>query len=128
MANINIFVGEKFKSSQTLFNFAGMNVEELRSYCLSLEQVTEDMPFDDETLVFKIGGKIFCLASLTGECTISLKCDPEEALEIRERFTAVTPGFHLNKKHWNTITIDGSISDSMLKVWIRQSYKLVVAK
>ena len=111
-----------------MFNFAAMNIEELREYCLSLPQATEDMPFDDEALVFKVGGRMFCFASLTGDLKMNLKCDPDEAIEIRETFPAVTPGFHMNKKYWNTVLIDGSISDSMLKVWILQSYKLVVAK
>lgn len=111
-----------------MFNFAAMNIEELREYCLSLPQVTEDMPFDDETLVFKVGGKMFCFAALEGDLKMNLKCDPDEAIEIRETFPAVIPGFHMNKKYWNTVLIDGSISDSMLKVWILKSYKLVVAK
>lgn len=111
-----------------MFNFAVMNIEELREYCLSLPQVTEDMPFDDETLVFKVGGKMFCFAALEGDLKMNLKCDPDEAIEIRETFPAVIPGFHMNKKYWNTVLIDGSISDSMLKVWILKSYKLVVAK
>ncbi|MCM1031312.1 MAG: MmcQ/YjbR family DNA-binding protein [Oscillibacter sp.] len=105
-----------------------MNIEELREYCLSLPQVTEDMPFDDETLVFKVGGRMFCFASLTGDLKMNLKCDQDEAIEIRETFPAVTPGFHMNKNHWNTVSVDGSISDSMLQVWILRSYKLVVAK
>lgn len=111
-----------------MFNFAAMNIEELREYCLSLPQVTEDMPFDDETLVFKVGGRMFCFASLTGDLKMNLKCDPDEAIEIRETFPAVTPGFHMNKNHWNTVSVDGSIRDSMLQVWILRSYKLVVAK
>lgn len=111
-----------------MFNFARMNIEELREYCLSLSHTTEDMPFDDETLVFKVGGKMFCFAALEGELKINLKCDPDEAVEMRETFPSVLPGFHMNKKHWNTVLIDGSISDSMLKVWILKSYKLVAAK
>lgn len=108
-------------------NFASMNIEELRVFCLHLEGVTEDMPFDDDTLVFKVCGKMFCFASLSGELKMNLKCDPDEALEIREMFPAVTPGFHMNKRHWNTVSIDGTISDGMLKVWIEKSYKLVIA-
>lgn len=108
-------------------NFAGMNIEELREYCLSLEHTTEDMPFDEDTLVFKVAGKMFCLTSLSGDFRVNLKCDPLEAEEIRETFPAVTPGCHMNKKHWNTVKLDGSISDSMLKVWIFKSYRLVVA-
>lgn len=108
-------------------NFASMNLDELREYCLSLERVTEDMPFDDSTLAFRVGEKIFCLASLEENLRINLKCDPLEAIEIREAFPAVIPGFHMNKKYWNTVLLDGSISDSMLKVWISNSYNLVRA-
>lgn len=110
-----------------MFNFAAMNVEELREYCLGLTAVSEEMPFDEETLVFKVGGKIFCMVTLGGKLSVNLKCDPDEAIEMREMFEAVTPGFHMNKKHWNTVLIDGSISDSMLKVWILKSYRLVIA-
>lgn len=79
-------------------NFAVMNIEELREYCLGLEHTTEDMPFDDETLVFKVGGKMFCFTSLVGELVMNLKCDPDEAIEMRETFPAVLPGYHMNKK------------------------------
>lgn len=109
-------------------NFAIMNVEEIREYCLSLKHTTEDMPFNDETLVFKVAGKIFGFVFLTGELKINLKCDPDEAIEMRETFPAVTPGYHMNKKHWNTVSIDGTISDNMLKIWILGSYKQVVMK
>lgn len=105
-----------------------MNVEELREFCLSLNHTTEDMPFDDETLVFKVGGRMYAFVGLKGELSMNVKCDPDEALEMREAFEAVRPGYHMNKKHWNTILIDGSISDNMLKIWIEKSYKLVVAK
>lgn len=108
-------------------NFVRMNVEELREYCLSLKHAAEDMPFDEDTLVFKVAGKMFCLTSLSGDFGINLKCDPAEAEELRETFSAVTPGCHMNKKHWNTVKLDGSISDSMLKVWILKSYRLVIA-
>lgn len=111
-----------------MFNFAAMNVEDLREYCLSLPHATECMPFDDKTLVFKIGGKMFCLVSLTETLSINVKCDPEEVFEIRESFPAVLPGVHMNKRHWNTVILDGTISDSMLKVWILKSYKLIIAK
>lgn len=122
------FVGEKFKSSQTLCNFVTMNIEELREYCLSFPHTTEDMPFDDETLVFKVGGKMFCFVSISGELRVNLKCDPDEALELREAFPSVLPGYHMNKKYWNTIIMDGSISDNMFKMWVEKSYRLVIAK
>lgn len=121
------FREEKFKSSQTLCNFVTMNVEELREYCLSLEVVTEEVLWDG-VLVFKVGGKMFCFAPLDEELSMNLKCDPDEAIELRERFSAVLPGFHMNKKYWNTVLLDGTISDSMLKVWIEKSYRLVRAK
>ncbi len=111
-----------------MFNFVRMNIEELREYCLSLPHVKEDMPFDEETLVFKVGGKMFCFASLEGNLKMNLKCDPDEAIEMRETFVSVLPGFHMNKRHWNTVLIDGSVSDSLLKVWVLNSYKLVIAK
>lgn len=105
-----------------------MNIEQLREYCLSLPHTSEDMPFDEETLVFKVGDKMFCFTSLFGEFRINLKCDPDEALELRETFSSVIPGYHMNKKYWNTVILDGSISDNMLKTWIGKSYKLVVEK
>ena len=111
-----------------MFNFVRMNIEELREYCLSLPHVKEDMPFDEETLVFKVGGKMFCFASLEGNLKMNLKCDPDEAIEMRETFASVLPGFHMNKRHWNTVLIDGSVSDGLLKTWVLNSYKLVIAK
>lgn len=111
-----------------MFNFASMNIEEVRQHCLSFSQVSEEMPFDDETLVFKVEGKIFCMLSLEGNLRMTVKCDPEEALELRETFSAVLPGYHMNKKHWNTVLIDGTISDNMLKIWIEKSYRLITGK
>ncbi len=105
-----------------------MNIESLREYCISKKQVTESFPFDDETLVFKVSGKIFALVSLGDDFTINLKCDPALALELRERYSAVTPGYHMNKKHWNTINIDGSIPDNEILKWIDHSYDLVSFK
>jgi predicted DNA-binding protein (MmcQ/YjbR family) len=105
-----------------------MNVESLREYCISKKSVTESFPFDDETLVFKVSGKIFALVSLEGDLSINLKCDPVLALELRERYSAVTPGYHMNKKHWNTVVLDGSIADKEILSWIDHSYELVVKK
>jgi len=102
-----------------------MNVETLREYCLSKKGATESFPFDDTTLVFKVGDKIFALISLEGDNCISLKFDPELAIELRESFPFVTPGYHLNKTHWNTVIFDGSASDRQLKEWIDHSYELV---
>ena len=105
-----------------------MNIEELRNFCLSLPSTTEDLPFDETTLVFKVGRKIFVLTGLEGPFRINLKCDPEKAIDLRERYPAVRPGYHMNKKHWNTIEIDGSIPDDLLKQWIKESYDLVIKR
>lgn len=102
-----------------------MNIEELREYCLSKKRATESFPFDEETLVFKVMDKMFALTNLVGELTINLKCDPEKAIELRENHPAVKPGYHMNKKHWNTIHIDGSINDELIFQWIDDSYSLV---
>ncbi len=103
-----------------------MNIEELREYCLSKKAVTECFPFDDVTLVFKVGGKMFALNNLDGNLSVNLKCDPEKAIELREQYPAVKPGYHMNKKLWNTVEIDGSIADTLIKNWIDDSYNLVV--
>ncbi|MBN1986709.1 MAG: MmcQ/YjbR family DNA-binding protein [Prolixibacteraceae bacterium] len=103
-----------------------MNIEELREYCLSLKGVSEDFPFDETTLVFKVGGKMFCLTDLEGELSINVKNDPEKNIELREEYPAIKPGYHMNKKHWNTILIDGSLSDDMIKNFIDESYDLIV--
>jgi predicted DNA-binding protein (MmcQ/YjbR family) len=103
-----------------------MNIEEIRLFCLSLKGTTEDLPFDESTLVFKVRNKIFVLTSLDKPFSINLKCDPEKAIELRERYDAVLPGYHMNKKHWNTVNIDGSVSDQLIKEWILHSYNLVV--
>jgi predicted DNA-binding protein (MmcQ/YjbR family) len=102
-----------------------MNIESIREYCLSKKNVIECMPFGDDTLVYKVSGKIFILANLDGDLTINLKCDPVFALELRERYTSVIPGYHMNKKYWNTIMIDGFIPDREIFEWIDHSYDLV---
>jgi len=102
-----------------------MNIEEIREYCLSKPDVTEGFPFGEETLVFKVNGKIFVLANLDGDLSLNLKCDPSFALELRERYASVIPGYHMNKKHWNTVQIDGTIPDREILSWIDHSYKLV---
>jgi len=103
-----------------------MNIEYLREYCISKKGVTEEFPFDDVTLVFKVGGKIFALTNLDGDLSINLKCDPEKAIELREEYTNVLPGYHMSKVHWNTIQIDGSISNKLILSWIDHSYDLVI--
>ncbi|MCU0413997.1 MAG: MmcQ/YjbR family DNA-binding protein [Ignavibacteriaceae bacterium] len=105
-----------------------MNIEQIRVYCLKKKGVTEEFPFDEETLVFKVMGKIFLLASLESvPLQINLKCDPEKAVELREEYEVVQPGYHMNKKHWNTIIINGSISTGQIFEWIDDSYNLVLA-
>ena len=105
------------------------NIEQIREHCLKKKAVTEEFPFDEETLVFKVAGKIFLLASLEAiPLQINLKCDPEKVIELREEYDTVTPGYHMNKKHWNTIIIDGSIPEKKLFHWIDNSYSLVRAK
>jgi predicted DNA-binding protein (MmcQ/YjbR family) len=105
-----------------------MDIETLREYCIAKSDVTESFPFGDDTLVFKFNGKIFALINLDGDLSINLKCEPSFALELRERYPAVMPGYHMNKKHWNTINLDGSIPDKEVFSWIDHSYELVSRK
>lgn len=105
-----------------------MNIEELRLYCLSKKAVTESFPFDEETLVFKVLGKMFLLTNINQELSMNVKCEEDLAIELRERYAAVLPGYHMNKRYWNTVKIDGSVSDDLIKVWIDKSYKLVIEK
>ncbi len=105
-----------------------MDIEKLREYCISKKGVTEEFPFGEDTLVFKVGGKMFALTGLDGDLSINLKCDPELAIELRERYPAVQPGYHMNKNHWNTVFIDGSVSDKLVCEWIDHSYNIVVGK
>lgn len=102
-----------------------MDIVELRDYCMSKPNVTESLPFDEDTLVFKVNGKMFALTNLTADLYINLKCDPEKAINLREVYPAVEPGYHMNKTHWNTIWIDGSIPSSLIKERIDHSYELV---
>ncbi len=104
-----------------------MNIEEYRDFCLSLPEVTEGFPFGEDTLVMKVKGKMFSLASLNS-FTFNVKCDPEKAIELREQYPEVLPGYHMNKKHWNTIIPNGSADDSVMREWILDSYRLVVSK
>jgi len=102
-----------------------MNIEDFRLYCLSKPGVTEGFPFDETTLVFKLMGKMFVLTDTEDDFSIALKCDPEGAIELRESYPAVQPGYHMNKTHWNTITVDGSMSDKILIELINHSYDLI---
>ncbi len=104
-----------------------MNIEEFRDYCLSFKSVEEKLPFDESTLVFYVKGKMFCLADIDTFDYINVKCDPEKALMLREQYDEVIPGYHMNKKHWNSIQTTGKLSDKLIKEWINDSYYLVVA-
>jgi predicted DNA-binding protein (MmcQ/YjbR family) len=105
-----------------------MNIESLRDYIISKRDVTESFPFGDDTLVYKVNGRIFALVNLEGDLAINLKCDPALALDIREHYSSVVPGYHMNKKHWNTVNVDGSVPDREIFSWIDHSYDLVAKK
>jgi predicted DNA-binding protein (MmcQ/YjbR family) len=103
-----------------------MNIEEIREYCITKSGVTEGLPFNDTALVFKVAGKMFALLDLSQDSRgLTLKCDPGLALELREKYTEVTPAYHFNKKHWNTIYLDGSVPDKEVFSWIDHSYNLI---
>lgn len=106
-----------------------MNIESYFEYCLSKKGVTEHFPFDEDTLVFKVGGKVFALSSVSqwekGQPAVNLKCDPERAEELRAEYDDIRPGFHMNKVHWNTISINRDVQDSLVKELITHSYELV---
>lgn len=104
-----------------------MHIEFLRDYCLNKPGVTEDFPFDEKVLVFKVAGKVFLLTDIETFCSINVKCDPERAVELREQFSAVKPGYHMNKKHWNTLRLDENLTDNFLIHEIEHSYNLVLA-
>jgi predicted DNA-binding protein (MmcQ/YjbR family) len=104
-----------------------MDLAQFREYCLSKSRATESTPFGPEVLVFKVSGKMFALAALDEvPARVNLKCDPDLALELRDRYQQVTPGYHMNKKHWNTVEIEGGIPDAELRKMIEHSYDLVV--
>lgn len=107
-----------------------MNIEEFREYCISKKGVTEELPFDEDTLVFKVGGKMFALCSLSEYSKgIALKCDPEKAIELREEYPGVVlPGYHMSKVHWNTVLPEAGLRTEFLKQWIDDSYQLVSVK
>lgn len=106
-----------------------MDIEQLRDYCLSKPRVEESLPFGPDTLVFKIDGRIFLLTSLdTFPLQFNVKCNPDLAIELREQYSSITPGFHMNKKHWNTILIDGTLTIHQLQQFIDHSYDLVKKK
>lgn len=103
-----------------------MNIEEFRDYCLSLKGVEEKFPFGENVLVFYVGDKMFCLTDIELFDMINVKCDPDQAVILREKYPDVVPGYHMNKKHWNSIRMNGSIPDKLIKEWIHDSYQLVI--
>lgn len=105
-----------------------MNIEEFTEYCMSKSGVTGEFPFDETTLVFKVMGKMFALTNLEGDWSLSLKCDPERAIELREAHPAIQPAYHMNKTHWNSVYMDGSLSRNLILEMTDHSYQLVVDK
>ena len=104
-----------------------MNIEEYHNYCLAKKGVTAEFPFDQETLVFKVMGKMFALTDVDYFVSVNLKCNPARAVELRDSNAGILPGYHMNKKHWNTVMTDGSVDDKLLNGLIDHSYDLVVA-
>lgn len=106
-----------------------MNIQQYFEFCLSKKGVTEHFPFDEDTLVFKVGGKMFALSSLSqwenGNPSVNLKCDPERAEELRAEFDDIKPGYHMSKVHWNTVAVNGDVSDKMVRELIDHSYDLI---
>lgn len=106
-----------------------MNIETIREYCLSKKDAEETLPFGPDTLVYKVNGKAFLLMGLdSDQLRFNVKCDPDKAIDLREEYPSVLPGYHMNKKHWNTIVVGGSVTWKQLKEWIDDSYELVKAK
>ena len=104
-----------------------MNVEEIREFCLKKKAVAESFPFDDKTLVFKVGDKIFLLLSLySNPVQFNVKCLPDKAIELREKYSAILPGYHMNKRHWNTVICDATLSQKLIYSCIDESYTLIV--
>lgn len=104
-----------------------MNIEELRSHCLKKKGVEEGFPFGNDTLVFKVGGKLFLLTGIDSNLLqFNVKCEPDKALELREKYACVKPGYHMNKTHWNTIICDGLAPKKNILEWIDDSYDLVL--
>lgn len=105
-----------------------MNIESFRDYCLAKPGVTEEFPFDESTLVFKVGGKMFALTDLEEEFRVALKCDPQYSIELRERFSAITPAYHMSKIHWIDVNNATSFDEKLLMQLIDESYELVFGK
>ena len=102
-----------------------MDIELLRENCLSLPYVEEKFPFDEYTLVFYVGSKLFALTDLQTPNSVNLKCDPDQAIELRERYIGIVPGYHMNKKHWNTVAFNADVSDKLILELLHNSYQLV---
>ena len=106
-----------------------MNIESFRTYCLSKKGASESFPFDNNTLVFKVLSKVFSITNINKKpFSVNLKCNPEKAIELRELYSEITPGYHMNKKHWNTIIFESNLPDPLLKQMIDDSYWLVIKK
>lgn len=103
-----------------------MDIESYRAYCLSMPHSTEDTPFGENILAFRVGKKMFALCDIDDFNSINLKCNPEKAVELREQYSGIRPGYHMNKKHWNTVDTDGSVSDDLIRELIDHSYDLVI--
>ena len=117
------------KAGKKVLCIRGMNIEELRNYCLSLKEATEDMPFEDEYLIFRVLNKWFAVIPLNDtELKISVKCDPAKAIKLREQYDCVDPAWHFNKKYWNSIVLNWDMDDEKVKFWIRHSVEEVVKK
>jgi predicted DNA-binding protein (MmcQ/YjbR family) len=127
----NLFAIPSFKDlpyicSANQFTLLRMDIISAREFCITLPHTEETFPFGDDNLVLKVGGKMYALISLNGDSTIALKCDPELAIELREKYAAVQPGYHFNKKHWNTVSLNDTIPDAKIEEWIRLSYELAI--
>jgi predicted DNA-binding protein (MmcQ/YjbR family) len=104
-----------------------VNLESYRSYCLAKKGVTEEFPFGENVLVYKVMGKMFALTDLVDFESVNLKVEPEKGAGLQEQYASVQPGYHMNKKHWITVLMDGSIPDKLIKQWTEDSYQLVVS-
>lgn len=104
-----------------------MNLEVFRNHCLRYKGISESFPFDNRTLVFKVMGKMFALCDVEDFTGVNLKCDPERAIDLRERYHGINPGYHMNKTHWNTVSINDDVSDELLLELCDHSYELIVA-
>jgi len=109
-----------------VYTLQPMNIEDFRDYCLLKPGATEELPFGPETLVFKVGGKLFALTPLDTFESVNLKCDPARAVDLREQYDYVLPGYHMNKKHWNTVRIGTGATDAQLREWVDHSYDLIL--